>query len=81
MARLNIDILGISELKCLVTGKFNADESLEEIEWPSQSIRVAKAVLAYGLQPSKLKKTPLDFWKHLDGLEGKILGNMREEEF
>ena len=41
MARVNIDILGISELKWMETGKFNSDdhyiyycgkESLEEIE-------------------------------------------------
>ena len=26
MARVNIDILGISELKCTGTGKFNSDD-------------------------------------------------------
>ena len=44
MARVNIDILGISELKWTRLGEFNSDdhyinyrgqESLEEIQWPS----------------------------------------------
>ena len=43
MARVNTDILGISELKWTGMGEFNSDdhyiyycgpESLEEIEWP-----------------------------------------------
>ena len=45
MARVNIDILGISELKWTGMGKFNSDDHiftivgknpLEEMEWPSQ---------------------------------------------
>ena len=44
MARVNIDILGISELKWTAVGEFNSDElyiyhcgknPLEEMEWPS----------------------------------------------
>ena len=44
MARVNIDILGISELKWTGMGKFNSDDlksttvgknSLEEMEYPS----------------------------------------------
>ena len=44
MARVNIDILGISELKWTGMGEFNSDDlisttvgknPLEEIEWPS----------------------------------------------
>ena len=44
MARVNIDILGISELKWTAVGEFNSDEHyiyhcgknpLEEMEWPS----------------------------------------------
>ena len=44
MARVNIDILGISELKWTGMGKFNSDNHyiyycgknpLEEMEWPS----------------------------------------------
>ena len=42
MARVNIDILGISELKCTALGEFNSDDhyiyycknSLEEMEYP-----------------------------------------------
>ena len=46
MARLNIDILGISELKWTRMGEFNSDDyyiyycgqnPLEEMEWPSWS--------------------------------------------
>ena len=47
MARVNINILGISELKQMITGKFNSDDHhiyttvdkkpLEEMELPSQS--------------------------------------------
>ena len=48
MARVNIDILGISELKWTGMGEFNSDdhyiyycgqESLEEMEWPSWSTK------------------------------------------
>ena len=48
MARVNVDILGISELKWTGTGEFNSDdhyiyycgqESLEEMEWPSWSTK------------------------------------------
>ena len=44
MARVNVDILGISELKWTRTGEFNSDDyyiyylgknPLEEMEWPS----------------------------------------------
>ena len=28
MARVNVDILGISELKCTVMGKFNSDDHI-----------------------------------------------------
>ena len=44
MARVNIDILGISELKCIGMDEFNSDdhhiyycgqESLIRMEWPS----------------------------------------------
>ena len=44
MARVNVDILGISELECTVMGKFNSDDHIstttgrspsEEMEWPS----------------------------------------------
>ena len=48
MARVNIDILGISKLKWTGMGEFNSDdhyiyycgqESLEEMEWPSWSTK------------------------------------------
>ena len=48
MARLNIDILGITELKQTGTGEFNSDDRyiytvgknpLEEMEQPSQSTK------------------------------------------
>ena len=48
MARVNVDILGISELKWTEMGEFNSDdhyiyycgqESLEEMEWPSWSTK------------------------------------------
>ena len=51
MARVNIDILGISELKWIGMGEFNSDdhyiyycrqESPEEMEWPSWSTKEAK---------------------------------------
>ena len=49
MARVNINILGISELKWMGMGEFNSDEHyittvgknpLEKMELPSQSTRV-----------------------------------------
>ena len=51
MARVNIDILGISELKCTRMGKFNSDDPtftsvgkkpLEEMEKPSQLTKESK---------------------------------------
>ena len=48
MARVNVDILGISELKWTGMGEFNSDdhyiyycrqESPEEMEWPSWSTK------------------------------------------
>ena len=48
MVRVNVDILGISELKWTGMGEFNSDdhyiyycgqESLEEMEWPSWSTK------------------------------------------
>ena len=48
MARVTVDILGISELKWTGMGEFNSDdhyiyycgqESLEEMEWPSWSTK------------------------------------------
>ena len=48
IARVNIDILGISELKWTGMGEFNSDdhciyycrqESLKEMEWPSWSTK------------------------------------------
>ena len=48
MARVNVDILGISKLKWTGMGEFNSDdryiysfwqESLEEMEWPSWSTK------------------------------------------
>ena len=48
MARVNVDTLGISELKWTGMGEFNSDdhyiyycgqESSEEMEWPSWSIK------------------------------------------
>ena len=52
MARVNIDILGISELKWTRMGEFNADDHyiyyymgknpLEEMEQPSQSTKESK---------------------------------------
>ena len=51
MARMNIDILGISELKLTGMGEFNSDdhyiyycglESSEEMEWPSWSTKESK---------------------------------------
>ena len=51
MARVNVNILGISELKCTGMGKFNSDdhyiyycgqESLRKMESPSESTRESK---------------------------------------
>ena len=51
MARLNVDILGISKLKWTGMGEFNSDdhyiyycgqESSEEMEWPSRSTKESK---------------------------------------
>ena len=51
MARVNIDILGISKLKWTGMGEFNSDyhyiyycrqESSEEMEWPSWSTKESK---------------------------------------
>ena len=51
MARVNVNILGISELKWTGMGEFNSDEHyiyyvdknpLEEMEWPSQSAKESK---------------------------------------
>ena len=51
MARVNIDILGISELKWIRMGEFNSDdhdiyycgqESLRRNEWPSWSTKESK---------------------------------------
>ena len=48
MARVNVDILGISKLKCTGMGEFNSDDHYiyycgqdpsEEMEWPSWSTR------------------------------------------
>ena len=48
MARVNVDILGISKLKWTGMGEFNSDyhyiyycrqESSEEMEWPSRSTK------------------------------------------
>ena len=55
MARVNVDILGISELKWTGMGEFNSDDHYisitvgrnpsEEMEWPSWSTRVRNAVV------------------------------------
>ena len=49
MARVNIDILGISELKWTGMGEFNSDDHYiegrnpsEEMEWPSWSTKEHK---------------------------------------
>ena len=51
MARVNIDILGLSELKWTGMGEFNSDDHyiyycgqnpLEEMEWPSWSTKESK---------------------------------------
>ena len=51
MARVNVDILGISELQWTGMGEFNSDdhyiyycrqESSEEMEWPSWSTKESK---------------------------------------
>ena len=51
MARVNIDILGISELKWTGMGEFNSDDHyinycgqdpIEEMEYPSQSTKESK---------------------------------------
>ena len=48
MARVNVDILGISELRWTAMGEFNSDDHyiyycgrnpLEEMEWPSWSTK------------------------------------------
>ena len=63
MARVNINILGISELKWTRTGEFNSDdhyiyyygqESLKEVEQPSQSTKEYK--MQYLDVFSKMKK-------------------------
>ena len=63
MARVNIDILGISELKWTGMGEFNLDdhyiyycgqESLRSNKVPSQSARVQNAVLGSNLQNDRM---------------------------
>ena len=62
MARVNIDILGISELKWTRMGEFNSDEHIftagsnpsEEMEWPSCSTRVQNAVLGCNLKNDRM---------------------------
>ena len=62
-ARVNIDILGISELKWTGMGEFNSDDHvsttvgknlLEETELPSQSTRVQNAVLGCNLKNDRM---------------------------
>ena len=59
MARANVDILGISEVKWTGMGEFNSDtiisttagkNPLDEMEQPSQSTRVQNAVLGCNLK-------------------------------
>ena len=65
MARVNIDILGISELKQTGMGEFNSDnhyiistcvgkDPLEEMEQPSQSTRVQNAALGCNCKNDKM---------------------------
>ena len=51
MARVNVDVLGISELKWTEMGEFNSDDHYiyycgrnpsEEMEWPSRSTKESK---------------------------------------
>ena len=62
-ARVNIDILGINELKWTGLGEFNSDDlisttvgknPLEEMEQPSQSTRVQNAVLGCSLKKGRM---------------------------
>ena len=63
MARVNVDILGIIELKWTGMGEFNSDDHyiyycgqkpLEEMELPSWSTRVQNAVLGCNLKNDRM---------------------------
>ena len=64
MARVNVDILGISELKWTGMGEFNSDdhyiyycrqESLRRNGVPSYSTRVQNAILGCSLKNDRMK--------------------------
>ena len=64
MARANVDILGLSELKWTGMGEFNSDDHYisitvgrnpsEEMEWPLWSTRVRNAVLGCNLKNDRM---------------------------
>ena len=63
MARVNVDILGISELKWTGMGEFNSDDHdiyycgrnpSGEMEWHSWSTRVRNAVLGCNLKNNRI---------------------------
>ena len=51
MARMNIDILGISELKWMGMGKFNSDDHCCKAKWAFRSITMNKASGGDGIPP------------------------------
>ena len=63
MARVNVDVLGISELKWTGMGEFNSDDCciyycgknpIEGMEKPAKSARVQNAVLGYNLKNDRM---------------------------
>ena len=61
MTRVNVDILGIRELKWTGKGEFNSDDHYtagrnpsEEMEWPSWSTRVRNAELGCNLKNDRM---------------------------
>ena len=54
MVRVNIEILGISELKWTIISITVGTNPLEEMEWPSQSARVQNAILGCNLKNDRM---------------------------
>ena len=51
MTRMNIDILGISELKWMGMGEFNSDDHCCKAKWAFRSITMNKASGGDGIPP------------------------------
>ena len=51
MARMNIDVLGISELKWMGMGEFNSDDHWCKAKWTFRSVAMNKASGGDGIPP------------------------------